>query len=128
MLIYHVLSGVSVVTPGKCTWQAAETVETWEAILEGLASLCEGLSHLESNDESGRPMLLTEAHLKSLLTLATTSSARSAVLRMAASLPESAASASLQSMWVFCASHSLLCSILRVMTFNPKNKRLTSLL
>ncbi|CAL8463631.1 g3165 [Coccomyxa elongata] len=78
--------------------QAVETPEAWEGLLEGLASLCEGLSQCEEVGElAGEQTLFTGAHLDTLLGLARTPSARSAVLRIAAVIPDSAASASLHS-------------------------------
>lgn len=78
--------------------QAAETPEAWEGLLEGLVSLCEGLSQCEEAAElAGEHALFTGAHLDTLLGLASTPSTRSAVLRIAAAVPGSAASASLQS-------------------------------
>ncbi|BDA48499.1 Condensin-2 complex subunit G2 [Coccomyxa sp. Obi] len=84
--------------PQASAIQAAETPEAWEGLLEGLASLCEGLSQCEEAGElAGEQSLFTGAHLDTLLGLATSPSARSAVLRIAAAIPDSAASASLHS-------------------------------
>ena len=94
-------SGGSFLTaPVSYLWecQVTETLEAWEALLEGLACLCEGLSRCEAVRElAGEQTLFTGAHLDTLLSLAASSSARSAILRIAAAVPDPAASASLHS-------------------------------
>ncbi len=71
-------------------------------MLEGLASLCEGLGHCYAADElssaeAGGSALFTGPQLTSLLGLAATPAARSAVLSIAGAFPDLAASGSFHS-------------------------------
>lgn len=75
----------------------SETVEAWEAMLLGLAALCQGLGaaynagELEP-DQAGDLGIVSEDELAQLLQLAGSPATRSAVLSMAATRPGSASS------------------------------------
>ena len=80
--------------------QAAETPEAWEAMLLGLAALCQGLASEPSLGElgsAGQEHHLTEAQLQLLLAESASADARSAVLSIAAAQAGSQASADVQS-------------------------------
>jgi hypothetical protein len=89
-------------SPCNNVGQAAETPEALEAMLEGLAGLCKGMTQCYAADElgsdqAGRSVLFSGSQLNSLLGMAATPVARSAVLSIAGAFTDSAASGSFQS-------------------------------
>ena len=80
--------------------QASETPEAWEALLLGLAALCQGLASEPSMGElgsAGQEHYLSQEQLHLLLDRSASAEARSAVLSIAAAQSGSPAAADIQS-------------------------------
>lgn len=97
--------------------QATETSEGWEAMLLGLAALCEGLASEPSLAElgaAGQEQHLSGAQLQALLEGSASADARSAVLGIAAAQSGSQAAADIQSRHASCKT----CAICAYETFH----------
>ena len=67
--------------------QAAESPEAWQAMLEGLAALCQGLAAGDAEPDQAAD-LFKGGQLQRLLALCATPEARSVALGIAAALPD----------------------------------------